>query len=473
MTTGWFHRLQRIGKALMMPVAVLPVAGLLVGLGTSPIPFIPDLLGDLLLYSGAAVFSLLPLMFAIAVALTFCHQDGTAALAATTGYASMLASMAVLAMHFEWPTRQVLGFDTLDTGVLGGVLMGLVTSLVYRRFYQTKLPEFLAFFAGRRLVPLVNVLAGMVLAVVLASLWPLLAMSLERFSEWAIYQQPTLAWGLYGAVERLLIPLGLHHIWNLTFFYELGSYTTPGGYLVQGEVGRFLAGDPNAGHLAGGYLIKMFGLPAAALAIWRCAEPAQRAQTGGIMLSAAVTCMLTGVTEPIEFAFLFISPPLFFIHALLTGLAYVVAVQLAIHHGIVFSQGLVDFSLYFHLADNLEQMVWLGPLFAVLYYLVFTMVIRRFDLPTPGRHRQRVRRVTEASAQAILKALGGAENLKDLDACLTRLRLSVFEPEKVDEDALRRLGAKGVIRHGHGVQVVVGPRAEGLKAALQGALAQS
>ncbi len=469
MTTGWFHRLQRIGKALMVPVAVLPVAGLLVGLGTSPIPFIPDLLGDLLLYCGAAVFTLLPLMFAIAVALTFCHQDGSAALAATTGYGSMLAGMAVLAMHFDWPTRDVLGFDTLDTGVLGGVLMGLVTSLVYRRFHQARLPEFLAFFAGRRLVPLVNVLAGMALAVMLASLWPFLAIGLERFSEWAIYQQPTLAWGLYGAVERLLIPLGLHHIWNLTFFYELGSYTTAGGDAVEGEVARFLAGDPNAGHLAGGYLIKMFGLPAAALAIWRCAEPAQRAQTGGIMLSAAVTSALTGVTEPIEFAFLFISPPLFLLHALLTGVAYVVAVQLAIHHGMVFSQGLVDFTLYFHLADNLVQLLWLGPLFAGLYYLTFSWVIRRFDLPTPGRHRQRSRRLTEASAKAVLAALGGRENLKDLDACLTRLRLSVLEPEKVDENALRRLGAKGVIRHGHGVQIVVGPRADGLKTALEGA----
>ncbi|MBY6186964.1 PTS transporter subunit EIIC [Marinobacter hydrocarbonoclasticus] len=472
MKAGWFHRLQRVGKALMVPVAVLPVAGLLVGLGTSPIPFIPDLLGDLLLYCGAAVFSLLPLMFAIAVALTFCHQDGTAALAATTGYASMLAGMAVLAMHFEWPTRQVLGFDTLDTGVLGGVLMGLVTGWVYRRFHQVRLPEFLAFFSGRRLVPLINVLAGMVLAVVLASFWPILALGLDRFSEWAIYQQPTLAWGLYGAVERLLIPLGLHHIWNLTFFYELGSYSTAGGYMVQGEVGRFLAGDPNAGHLAGGYLIKMFGLPAAALAIWRCAEPRQRAQTGGIMLSAAFTSLVTGVTEPIEFAFLFIAPTLFLIHALLTGLAYIVAVQLAIHHGMVFSQGLVDFTLYFHLADNLDQLIWLGPLFFSLYYLVFTFAIRRLDLPTPGRHRQMVRRLSLESAPAVLEALGGADNIRDLDACLTRLRLSVRDPEKVNEDALHRLGAKGVIRHGQGIQVVVGPRADGLKAALQSALAR-
>ncbi|ADN75156.1 PTS system D-glucose-specific IIC and IIB components, Glc family [Ferrimonas balearica DSM 9799] len=470
MKSGWFHRLQRVGKALMVPVAVLPVAGLLVGLGTSPIPFIPDLLGDLLLYCGAAVFSLLPLMFAIAVALTFSHQDGTAALAATTGYASMLAAMAVLAMHFGWPTRDVLGFETLDTGVLGGVLMGLVTGAVYRRFHQVRLPEFLAFFSGRRLVPLVNVLAGMVLAVLLASLWPLLALGLDRFSEWAIYQQPILAWGLYGAVERLLIPLGLHHIWNLTFFYELGSYSTAGGYLVQGEVGRFLAGDPNAGHLAGGYLIKMFGLPAAALAIWRCAEPAQRAQTGGIMLSAAVTSALTGVTEPIEFAFLFIAPGLFLLHALLTGLAYMIAVQLAVHHGMVFSQGLIDFSLYFHLADNLVQLVWLGPLFAGLYYLVFTLAIRHFNLPTPGRHRHRARRVRQRTAPALLAALGGAENLNDLDACLTRLRLSVYDPDKVDEAALKRLGAKAVIRHGLGVQVVVGPQAEGLKSALQQAL---
>ncbi|MBY5990652.1 PTS transporter subunit EIIC [Ferrimonas balearica] len=462
----WFHRLQRIGKALMVPVAVLPAAGLLVGLGTSPIPFIPDLLHDLLLYCGAAVFSLLPLMFAIAVALTFCHQDGTAALAATTGYASMLAGMAALAKHFEWPTRAVLGFETLDTGVLGGVLMGLVTSWVYRKFHRVTLPEFLAFFSGQRLVPLVNVMAGMALAVVLASLWPLLALWLERFSDWAVYQQPALAWGIYGAVERLLIPLGLHHIWNLPFFYEIGSYSTAGGYLVQGEVGRFLAGDPNAGHLAGGYLIKMFGLPAAALAIWRSAEPRQRAQTGGIMLSAAFTSGLTGVTEPIEFAFLFIAPTLFLLHALLTGLAYVLAVQLAIHHGIVFSQGMVDFLLYFHLGDNLGQLLWLGPAYALLYYGIFRIAIVRYNLATPGRQRQRPAKVSRAEPNDLLAALGGAANLKDLDACLTRLRLSVWDPAKVDADALRRLGAKGVVQHGSGVQVVVGPQADGIKTAL-------
>ncbi|GAA4878200.1 PTS transporter subunit EIIC [Ferrimonas pelagia] len=467
MHTPWFHRLQRIGKALMVPVAVLPIAGLLVGLGTSPIPFIPPLLAQFLLAGGAAVFEFLPLMFAVAVALTFCHQDGTAALAAVTGYGAMLAAMAVLAAHYQWPTQAVLGFATLNTGVLGGVLIGLVTGVVYRHFHQVALPEAFAFFSERRLVPLINVLAGMLLGGILALFWPLLQMSLDRFSDWALYQQPMLAWGLYGVLERLLIPLGLHHIWNLPFFYEIGQYAVPPGGVITGEIPRFLAGDPDAGHLAGGYLIKMWGLPAAALAIWRCAEPKQRRQTGGIMLSAAFTSWLTGVTEPVEFAFLFVAPLLFLCHALLTGLAYMLVIAADVHHGMVFSQGMVDFTLYLHLSRGAENLLWLGPAYALLYYGLFRWAILRFSVLTPGRTRKRPVRFAKAPAALVLQALGGAANLKSLDACLTRLRLSLYHPDRMDKALLHRLGAKAVIRHGEGVQLVVGPQADRIRERLR------
>ncbi|SHI10844.1 PTS transporter subunit EIIC [Ferrimonas marina] len=464
-----FHRLQRVGKALMVPVAVLPVAGLLVGLGNA-VPFFPELLTNLLLYTGASVFELLPLMFAVAVALTFCHQDGTAALAAVTGYGALLATMAALAQSFGWPTQPVLGFQTLNTGVLGGVLIGLQTSAAYRRFHKIRLPEAFAFFSERRLVPLVNVPLGMLLGAVLAMLWPALQSLLDRFSDWALFQQPMLAWGLYGTVERLLIPLGLHHIWNLPFFYEIGQYNAGPNYPVTGEITRFLAGDPNAGHLAGGYLVKLWGLPAAALAIWHCAEPRQRRQTGGIMISAALTCWLTGVTEPIEFAFLFIAPGLFLLHALLTGLAYMLAIYVGAHHGIVFSHGMLDFLLYLQISRDPWPLLWLGLPVALLYYTLFRVAILRFDLATPGRTRHRQSRFFKASTEAILAALGGAENLKSLDACLTRLRLSLYQPERLDPAALKRLGAKAVIQHGEGVQLVVGTQADGVRARLQQAL---
>ncbi len=472
MLKAWFHRLQRVGKALMVPVAVLPIAGLLVGIGTSPIPFIPPLLAEFALHSGAAVFEFLPLLFAIAVALTFCHQEGTAALAAVTGYAAMLAALEVLARHARWETVPIIGFDAVNTGALGGVLVGLMTGVVYRHFHDTRLPEALAFFSGRRLVALLTVPGGMLLAGGFALLWPGLQSGLSSFSQWVLYQQPVLAWGLYGTVERLLIPLGLHHIWNLPFFYEVGQYAVSPDYSVHGEIPRFLAGDPNAGHLAGGYLIKMWGLPAAAVAIWHTAEPRQRRQTAGIMLSAAFTCWLTGVTEPVEFAFLFAAPGLFLLHALLTGVAYMLTTAVGIHHGMVFSQGLIDLLLYLHLGRNLVDLIWLGPLYALGYYGVFRFAILRFNLLTPGRSpRSRSRRnLSSAPVAALIEALGGEENLKSVDACLTRLRLALHRPDRLDAERLKRLGAKAVIQHGEGVQVVVGTQAEVLRQALQQAL---
>ncbi|QIZ77400.1 PTS transporter subunit EIIC [Ferrimonas lipolytica] len=467
MKTLLFHRVQRMGKALMVPVAVLPIAGLLIGLGSSPIPHMPPLLGILLLNCGKAVFEFLPIMFAIAVALTFSDQDGTAALAAVIGYGTKLAAMAAMATHYGWQTQSILGFDSLDTGVLGGVIIGIMTSWVYRHFHQIELPALFAFFSGRRFVPLVNVVAGMMVGIVMALLWPLLQAMLDQFSDWAVYQSPMLAWWVYGTVERLLVPLGFHHIWNLPFFYEIGTYVTLDGQEINGEVSRFIAGDPNAGYLAGGYLIKMFGLPAAALAIWRCSDPKLRSQTGSIMLSAALTSWLTGVTEPIEFAFLFVSPVLFLVHAVLTGSAYVVAIFFEIHHGTVFSQGLLDFILYYQLAYNLQPLLLLGPLYAVIYFVVFRAVIVRFNLPTPGRGSRHSNLKQDIEVDAILAALGGPTNVKNVDACLTRLRLALYEPAQLDREALLELGAKGVLNHGEGVQIVLGSQAASISEQLR------
>ncbi|BDY06228.1 PTS transporter subunit EIIC [Ferrimonas sp. YFM] len=465
MTKSWFRSLQRVGKALMVPVAVLPAAGLLLGLGTSPLGIFPEVVQSLLLQTGSVIFSLLPLLFAMAIALSFCHQDGSASVSAVIGYGVMLATMSVLAQVYGWETSTVLGMSTLNTGALGGVLSGAVTSMVYRRCYRAELPEFLGFFAGRRLVPLANVPAAILLGLLMASLWPWMTLLLDKVSHWVVYQQPMLAWGVYGLVERLLIPLGLHHIWNLPFYYEVGSFSTPAGYLIQGEVGRFLAGDPDAGHLAGGYLVKVWGLPAAALAIWRCADVNQRTQTAGVMFSAGLTCAITGVTEPVEFVFLFVAPLLYLVHALLTGLAYVLAIAVDFHHGLVFSQGLLDFSLFYHLSRN-DIWFWvLGILYGVAYYFLFSFVITRFNLPTPGRTPHEAKE--EISAEEVLSALGGGDNIRDLDACLTRLRVSVHQAAMVKEPQLKQLGAKGVVVIGDGVQVVFGPQAEKLRGEMQ------
>ncbi|MGL5668863.1 MAG: PTS transporter subunit EIIC, partial [Shewanella sp.] len=259
----------------------------------------------------------------------------------------------------------------------------------------------------------------------------------------------------------------LHHIWNAPFYLEVGQYQLQNSEVVRGEVARYLAGDPQAGNLAGGYLIKMWGLPAAALAIWRCADPSERNRVAGIMLSAAAASWLTGVTEPIEFAFMFVAPFLFLIHVLLSGLAYFVCIMLDIHHSIVFSHGLVDFTLLFSLSRNTGWFVFLGPLTAVIYYLLFRGSILAFNLKTPGRLEPDEPHGAKESLRAIIAALGGRENIVELNACLTRLRLSVHSPELVNKVRLSQLGAKGVIVMGKGVQVVYGTKAETLRKVLQ------
>jgi PTS system glucose-specific IIC component len=307
----------------------------------------------------------------------------------------------------------------------------------------------------------------MALAYLLIHVWPPLSRVIEHLSDWSVYQDPAIAFGVYGTVERLLIPLGLHHIWNAPFYLEIGQYINQ-GTVVRGEVARYLAGDPLAGNLAGGYLIKMWGLPAAALAIWRCADKAERNRVAGIMLSAATASWLTGVTEPIEFAFMFVAPILFIVHALLTGIAYSVCILLDIHHSIAFSHGLVDFTLLFSRSANTHWIVVLGPLTAVIYYAIFRASILAFNLKTPGRIEQSdISAKPKESLRAMISALGGRDNIVEINACLTRLRISVNQAHLIDKARLMRLGAKGVVVMGKGVQVVYGTKAETLRKLLQ------
>ena len=315
-----FALLQKTGKALMLPVSVLPVAGLLLGLGSAHFAWLPPALSDVMAQAGGAIFGNLPLIFAIGVALGVTQNDGVAALAAVVGYAVLLATMGVMATLFGYESKSIMGISSIETGVFGGIVVGGIAGWLFNKYYRIQLPSYLGFFAGKRFVPIVTALASIGAGIVLSIVWPPIGTQIDTFSHWAASGNPAAAFALYGVVERALIPFGLHHIWNVPFFFEVGQYLDPTtGSVIRGEIHRFTAGDPTAGNMAGGYLFKMWGLPAAAIAIWQSARPENRTKVGAFMISAALTSFLTGITEPIEFSFLFVAPVLYAIHAVLAG----------------------------------------------------------------------------------------------------------------------------------------------------------
>lgn len=465
----WFGWLQKIGTSLMLPVSVLPVAGILLGVGSAQFTWLPAVVSNVMAQSGGAVFGNLPLIFAIGVALGVTRNDGVAALAAVVGYAVMLATMGVMAPLLGYEPRTIMGIASIETGVFGGILIGAAAGILFNRYFRLTLPPYLGFFAGKRSVPILTACAALAIGVALSLVWPPVGAAIDRFSRWAASGNPAVAFALYGVVERSLIPFGLHHIWNVPFFFEVGQYLEPGtGKIIRGELYRFTAGDPTAGNLAGGYLFKMWGLPAAALAIWRCARPENRARVGGIMISAALTSFLTGITEPIEFAFLFVAPLLYAIHAALAGLAYWTCIELGIRHSTTFSHGLIDYVVLFPNASRGLWYLWLGPLWALMYYGVFHTLIVRADLKTPGRETDDV--AAEAGpatagslARDLVRAFGGASNIRSLDACITRLRVELNDITRASPDRLKALGAAGVMQVGRGLQAVFGTRSGNLK----------
>jgi len=479
--TGAFALLQKVGRALMLPVSVLPVAGLLLGLGSAKLGLFPDAVASVLGQAGGAIFTSLPLIFAIAVALGLSENDGAAAVAAVVGYVVLVATLGAGAGLRGLPTTRVLGFESIETGVFGGILVGLLAAALFQRFSRVELPAWLGFFGGKRLVPILTGLAATLLGVALAFVWPPVQRGIHVASDAVAYGQPTVATFVYGVVDRLLLPFGLHHIWNVPFFFEIGSFVDASGRTVHGDITRFFAGDPAAGILAGGFLYKMWGLPAAALAIWRCARPENRARVGGIMVSAAATSFLTGITEPIEFSFLFLAPLLYALHALLAGLAFVVASLAGMKLGFTFSHGLFDLVLYWPMDTRPWLVPLLGPLWGLVYYGVFRAAILRFDLKTPGRETAAApppaaaRRAGAAEApglaEQLVAAFGGARNIESLDACITRIRATVRDADRADDKALRALGAAGVVVVGNAVQAVFGTRSESLKTAMEGVLA--
>lgn len=468
---GSFGWLQKIGKSLMLPVSVLPAAGLLLGVGSAKFSWLPEIVSTVMAQSGGAIFSNLPLIFAIGVALGVTNNDGVAALAAVIGYAVLIATMGVMAPLLDYEPRTIMGIPSIETGVFGGILIGMVAATLFNRYYRMQLPAYLGFFAGKRSVPILTAGAAIVTGILLSLVWPPVGRAIDEFSRWAAAGNPAVAFALYGVVERSLIPFGLHHIWNVPFFFEVGQYIEPAtGKIIRGEIYRFTAGDPTAGNLAGGYLFKMWGLPAAALAIWHTARPENRAKVGGIMISAALTSFLTGITEPIEFSFLFVAPLLYAIHAVLAGIAYFLCIELGIKHSTTFSHGLIDYIVLFPNSTRGLWYLWLGPLWAAMYYVLFRTLIVRLNLKTPGREADDVATTATSAdrsdgsmAERLVAAFGGADNIVSLDACITRLRVELRDLKRAHADDLRKLGASGVLQVGNGMQAIFGTRSENLK----------
>ncbi len=336
-------------------------------------------------------------------------------------------------------------------GVCGGILIGLIAAGLFNRYYRIQLPAYLGFFAGKRFVPIVVSFAAIGLAAVLALIWPPIGGAIRSFGDWAAYGNPAAAVTIYGVVERMLLPFGLHHIWNVPFFFEVGTYIDPDtGEAVHGVISRYFAGDFEAAILGGGFVFKMFGLPAAALAIYHTAKPENKARVAGIMGSAALTSFLTGITEPLEFAFLFVAPLLYVVHAVLVGIAYLVTYLLDARLGYSFSHGFIDYALYW--VNNIKPWVILalGPIFALVYYVVFRTLILRFNLQTPGREQASAEAdsykdvIADDFARELVLAFGGKRNIAGLDACITRLRVEVADIGKANPDKLKAMGAAGV-----------------------------
>ncbi len=471
--------LQVLGRALMLPIAVLPVAGILLRLGQ------PDLLDiAFVAAAGDAIFKNLGLLFAIGVAVGFARDgNGAAGLAGVVGFLvatsgaealiavppAALAGLTGAALPLAEAAYRAAALAKLSVPL--GILSGVIAGHAYNRFGTVRLPDYLAFFGGRRFVPIVSGLGGVVLALAFGFGFTVLDRGIDGLSRGVAAAGP-LGLFAYGLLNRLLLVTGLHHILNNIVWFILGNF-----HGATGDLNRFFAGDPTAGaFMAGFFPVMIFGLPAACLAMYHAAAPGRRAGVAGLFLSLALTAMLTGVTEPIEFTFMFLAPPLFVLHAVLTGTAMVVMDALGVKLGFGFSAGLLDYLLNFGKATRPLLLLPVGLVYAALYYAVFRWTIVRFDLKTPGREQDGGGNAAAApagtGATAMIAALGGAANLVSIDACTTRLRLVVRDHAAIDEAALKRLGARGVIRPGgNALQVVVGPTADTLAGALRDAVA--
>ncbi len=450
--------LQRVGKSLMLPIAVLPAAALLLRLGQEDLFNVPFVAA-----AGGAIFDNLALIFAIGVAIGFSKDsNGAAGLAGAIGY--LVLTQGTEAIN-----------ENINMAILGGILSGIVAGLLYNRFHDIKLPSWLGFFGGRRFVPIVTATAMVILAGIFGFVWPPIQEGINAIGEWII-GAGALGVGVFGFLNRLLIPFGLHHVLNSLVWFVFGEYNG-----ATGDLNRFFAGDPSAGiFMAGFFPIMMFGLPAACLAMIAAAKKDRRAEVSGMLIGIAFASFLTGITEPIEFAFMFLSPLLYGIHALLTASSMVLAYVLDIHHGFGFSAGAIDFFLNYGLAQKAGLLLVIGIIYGAIYFVVFYFLIKKLNLKTPGREDEDMISKDSESVSAegdkydvmaghFVRSIGGIDNISSIDNCTTRLRLQMNDMSKVDEAELKRHGARGVVKvNNRNLQIIVGTDVEFVADAMRG-----
>ena len=478
-----FAEVQKIGKALMTPVAILPAAGLFLAFGNK--------LGNPLMEQvGGVIFGNLPLLFAVGAAIGLVGGDGVAGLAAIVAMLIMSTTMGIVTdaqAMIETGNKgyaMVMGIPTLQTGVFGGLIAGVIAAICYKKFYKTELPAFLGFFAGKRLVPIMTAIMAFLIGLAMPTIWSPFQVALAKLSYIANEGNTNLSTFIFGVIERSLIPFGLHHIFYAPFWYDFGEYINNAGELVKGDQAIWFAmlkdGVINfssatyqgAGKfLTGKFIIMMFGLPGAALAMYHESKKENKKVVGGILFSAALTSFLTGITEPLEFSFLFVAPILYGVHCLFAGLAFMLMNIFNVRIGLTFSGGLVDFIVYGILPGSAgfetkwHIAVLVGICFFIIYYFGFRFAIRKFNLMTPGRENkvenEKVNIGDRELAIEVLNALGGKENIISLDACITRLRVGIKDTSLVESDKLKKLGASGVLKVGkNGVQAIFGSKAQ-------------
>ena len=521
-----FGVLQRVGRSFMLPIAILPVAGLLLGIGGSfsnatmlETYGLNGVLGSGTVFNavfrvmsaaGNIVFTNLPVIFAMGVAIGMARKEKeVAALAAVIAFFIMHASIGAMIsisggadQMLNGATASVCGITSLQMGVFGGILVGLGVAALHNRYYKIRLPQVLSFFGGTRFVPIVCSLVYTGVGILMFFIWPVIQNGIYAVGEVVLNSGYFGTW-VYGTMERLLIPFGLHHVFYLPFWQTaVGGTLVVAGQTVEGAQNIFFAqlSDPGVEHfavsatrfMAGKFPLMIFGLPGAALAMYRTAKPEKQKAVGGLLLSAALTSMLTGITEPLEFTFLFVAPVLYGIHCVLAGFAYMLMHMFSVGVGMTFSGGVIDMFLFGVLQGNGKtNWIWIvivGIFYFILYYLLFGFLIRKLDLKTPGRDdAEEVKLYRRSDVEArktgvtgeetlpaedmlspvICQGLGGRDNISDIDCCATRLRCTVYQAERVDDGLLKSTGASGVIRKGNGVQIIYGPQVAVIKSNLE------
>lgn len=447
-TSSIFGKLQKLGKSLMLPIAVMPVVALLLRFGAL-------WNSKVLLAAGDAVFGNLAVLFAIGVAIGVAKDNnGTAGLAGAIGYYTTTAVAPVI--------NEVI--EVKKMGVLAGMVAGLIAGNLYNKYHDIKLPDFLGFFGGKRFVPIITSLVSILVGIAYGFIWPSVQGGIDGVGQW-IVGAGAVGPFVFGTVNRLLIPTGLHHILNSIVWFVFGEFNG-----ATGDLGRFFAGDPNAGvFMTGFFPVMMFGLPAAALAMYHTAKSESKKAVGGALVSVAFTAFLTGITEPIEFLFMFLAPGLYLIHAVLTGIALAVTNVMGIHHGFGFSAGAIDYVVNMGLATKGMMLIPIGLVFFAIYYFIFLFAIKKFDIKTLGREddmeiKEDVnfeKNDLNQLAVEYIASLGGVDNIVELDSCITRLRLTLKDTQLIDEKKIKQLGSAGILKiNSTNMQVIVGTKAE-------------